>query len=414
MRLLPSVLFCGTTAVVSAAAQHASIYGLGHELSSSSRSPSLTPGAARLLLSQQLGVSQFHRLDEVDQTTIKQLNDYGRAAPLLAEDEAQSTGLTRTLVFVEGVENADDLTSTAPEQPSFHMSDPPNPSANDELAQDLVTQLVHSVGTCRTCISSKPRMYTDAWMPEFVDLELFRQQGQAYWCSNGRTVVIYVSVLDSIAKTHGTSSKSYKEARTSISRFLSHLPTENRVTVLFPVSTASKIKRSATPYGTYNLPRSVPRKEDSSPSQSSSATSTRSRATSSPSKQPTKFLTLPSCFASSEACVEATKNCSGHGSCGVKYRYPSSDPSKSKSSNTCYVCQCAPSHLQDSDTRKKTIYWGGKACQKKDVSAPFWLIAGFSVFLIAAVSWGVGLLMGIGEEKLPGVLGAGVGNSKQR
>lgn len=42
----------------------------------------------------------------------------------------------------------------------------------------------------------------------------------------------------------------------------------------------------------------------------------------------------------------------------------------------------------------------------------FWLIAGFTVALVAAVSWGVGLLYSIGQEELPSVIGAGVAGPK--
>ena len=56
----------------------------------------------------------------------------------------------------------------------------------------------------------------------------------------------------------------------------------------------------------------------------------------------------------------------------------------------------------------KTTQWGGPACQKKDISAAFWLLAGFSIVMMATVSWGVGLLFSIGQEDLPSVIGAGV------
>lgn len=56
----------------------------------------------------------------------------------------------------------------------------------------------------------------------------------------------------------------------------------------------------------------------------------------------------------------------------------------------------------------KTIEWAGPACSKKDVSMPFWLLAGISIALVATVSWGVGLLFSIGQEELPSVIGAGV------
>ena len=64
--------------------------------------------------------------------------------------------------------------------------------------------------------------------------------------------------------------------------------------------------------------------------------------------------------------------------------------------------------LTDDEGRVKTVYWGGPACQKKDISVPFFLLAGLSIGLVGAVTWGVGLLMSVGSEELPSVIGAGV------
>lgn len=53
-------------------------------------------------------------------------------------------------------------------------------------------------------------------------------------------------------------------------------------------------------------------------------------------------------------------------------------------------------------------YWTGTSCQKRDVSAQFILLAGFSILLVAVIAWSIGLLVGMGAEELPSVLGAGV------
>lgn len=39
---------------------------------------------------------------------------------------------------------------------------------------------------------------------------------------------------------------------------------------------------------------------------------------------------------------------------------------------------------------------------------PFWLLAGFSVLMAGLVSWGIGMLLTMGNEELPSVIGAGV------
>lgn len=86
-------------------------------------------------------------------------------------------------------------------------------------------------------------------------------------------------------------------------------------------------------------------------------------------------------------------------------------------SRACFTCGCVPQNvtfkLEGNRTGSNIIYWGGSACQKKDVSGPFWLIAIFSVVMVGLISWAIGLLYSIGEETLPGVIGAGV-SSKAR
>lgn len=70
--------------------------------------------------------------------------------------------------------------------------------------------------------------------------------------------------------------------------------------------------------------------------------------------------------------------------------------------------------LRETEYGKKTTYFGGPACNKKDIVMPFWLIGGTSVFLIFVVSWGMGLLYSMGSEELPSVIGAGVSGPKAR
>lgn len=62
----------------------------------------------------------------------------------------------------------------------------------------------------------------------------------------------------------------------------------------------------------------------------------------------------------------------------------------------------------------KTTQWAGPACQKKDISTPFWLLGGTTVALVFAVGWGMSLLYAMGSEELPSVIGAGVSNAGAR
>lgn len=106
---------------------------------------------------------------------------------------------------------------------------------------------------------------------------------------------------------------------------------------------------------------------------------------------------IPACFSSQSACQNATNNCSGHGSCDNKY----------PGFKDCFYCNCSRYSPEDPH------YWVGATCSKQDVSVPFWLFAGVGLLLLGILSFAVTLLFNVGEEKLPGVIGAGVSKSSK-
>lgn len=114
-------------------------------------------------------------------------------------------------------------------------------------------------------------------------------------------------------------------------------------------------------------------------------------------------LLAPVCHASNSSCSDATNNCSGHGQCYLK---------SSSGDAQCFACRCQATVRTKSDGTKQKIYWGGPACQKEDISSPFFLIAGVTVLVIVLASSAVGMLFSMGQEELPSVIGAGVGGSK--
>lgn len=167
-------------------------------------------------------------------------------------------------------------------------------------------------------------------------------------------------------------------------------------------ATSAPTKRSTTsPYGTYTNPR---RQQPEEPLVSpGSAPST--HQPSAPEIDPLQASTtplprgiIPACHPTLESAISATNNCSRH---GTAYKRSGGD-------KACYACRCSKTVLADGNGKTKTVYWGGPACQKKDISVPFFLLAGLSIALVAAATWGVGLLMSIGNEELPSVIGAGV------
>ncbi|KAM3451223.1 hypothetical protein MY3296_005479 [Beauveria thailandica] len=126
-----------------------------------------------------------------------------------------------------------------------------------------------------------------------------------------------------------------------------------------------------------------------------------SSATSLPQKK-----VIPSCFSSNESCIASTDNCSGHGSCVNKY---GAIPKNPKEGDVCFVCRCIPTH----NNKSGPTHWGGATCAKQDVSVPFWLFFGFTIVIVGVVWMAIGLLFSVGEEKLPGVIGAGVSRSSK-
>lgn len=117
------------------------------------------------------------------------------------------------------------------------------------------------------------------------------------------------------------------------------------------------------------------------------------------------------CFTSFNSCITATSNCTGHGVCVDKYAASRSDGKEGD--RQCFVCSCKSTRsYPDDEKNEQHTHWGGAYCQKIDVSSPFWLLVGTSVLLVGVVAGSIGMLFAVGEEKLPGVIGAGVSRSK--
>ena len=166
--------------------------------------------------------------------------------------------------------------------------------------------------------------------------------------------------------------------------------------------TSKGYKRSATSlYGSYKKPILARQHQSEEPLSSQSMASSQSSPKVKPLQEPTSPLphgVLPLCHPTLQSCITATNNCSGH---GTAYK-------KSGGAIDCFACKCSKTVITDDEGRVKTIYWGGPACQKKDISVPFFLLAGLSIALVGVVTWGIGLMASIGQEELPSVIGAGV------
>jgi hypothetical protein len=191
--------------------------------------------------------------------------------------------------------------------------------------------------------------------------------------------------------------------------------------VTMPASPAHS-KRSANPWGTYDLPAvNGARRENPEMILSSNAAPSSSPAPPVSDLEdfpviisqanvtgPVRGI-LPACFDTMSACEKRTHGCSGHGECKLLHKGRGSG--KDQQTLDCYGCACSPTvvhHDTGMESRKSVTYWGGPACQKKDISVQFWLFVMVGTVLAFLVSAGIGMLYSMGSEELPSVIGAGV------
>ncbi|KAL9610200.1 MAG: hypothetical protein Q9167_005077 [Letrouitia subvulpina] len=396
---------------------------------------SLTANTARLLLARRLGLSQYHSLEDVDDTTVRILNEQGGSrlpAFLTDEDEPRPQNI---LVVVEGVEQPEVILGFQASISAFTIGNAPSPVQNLKLVRDFLQQdrhgQVHARNRCAYDIA-KPSITggidTDEEAYGYCHvrhvLDSFKGHPGSSWKMilrqlvkmedlPGVTVVLQVSPFE-----NGINSQEHKETLDTLKSTLSALltPHKNRITTVMFMPRASKSSKSSStnPYGSYSIPnlqvRDLPSEEPLTVPVSASSTPTASlpsHRVSTPGAHPNKPVSgiLPICHSSLEKLVNDTNNCSGHGT-------PYQRSSEKSKDNKCFACKCGKTVLELEGGGTKTIEWGGAACQKKDLSMSFWLLAGFTVAMVAAVSWGVGLLYSIGQEELPSVIGAGVAGPK--
>lgn len=212
--------------------------------------------------------------------------------------------------------------------------------------------------------------------------------------------------------------------------FLSLLnPYPDMTVVLMPPS-SSKPKRRVQPYGTYLMPSADQSRREVAEAQVSKETPL--SLASANANIPTDLEDFPvvtaakgkgdnttaplgilkTCYESQSKCSAATNGCTGHGKCVNR------NGGKKERGFDCWHCACeAEVKFHDGkgmETSKKTVYWGGPACQKKDISVPFWLLAGTTVLFAFLISSGIGLMYSMGSEELPSVIGAGVSGPSRK
>ncbi|MCJ1380807.1 hypothetical protein MMC17_003916 [Xylographa soralifera] len=435
MRIATALVPAALASLVSGGSPGASVYTFGHG-SSPSITDNVTPSTARLLLARRLGLSRFHNLENGDDLTLSILNRFSDSQSSLFGSSDDDEKVHRLLVIVEGVEDPGRIFAQVP---TFTISNPPTPGANRQLLNDFLTQdnyrrgatgsrCIHSPGnpatssqdsfdSCR--IEDSVGKYDPKQELDLMKASAWRTQGTS---ADDRTSFLYISSLERIIAQEGLSSDRYQHYMSLLHDLLNNLvhqeSMQESTVVLMPLA-SKQAKRSAETYSSYRVPPNTLRIREQ---QEEEPLSIYRPFTSPPAvhdSMPTYLhttnssslpkVTMPICHSTEALCISTTQSCSGHGKCYTKNRDPTGEPSASD----CWACGCTPSVVNVTDSKNKTIgikttNWGGPACQKKDVSAPFFLLAGFTIFIVATLSWGIGLLYSIGEEDLPSVIGAGV------
>ncbi|CCD44045.1 hypothetical protein ACHAO1_008914 [Botrytis cinerea] len=370
MKLSSSFLFPLLASTACAASDSALAYILdGHQKPNNLVSPpALSPNEARLVLAQRLGVSQFHDVGSVGSEAIKYINKFGGQLKSLFND-ARKDRAAELVIIVEGVseETAGSLlNSLSSIKPAFTISNPPTARTTQKLADDLELQ----VGKAKECTLD------DAINP-FADP-----------CWNGKSKIMHLD-LSKKSEHKEFINTSYER----LTKFASKAEM-NVIVVLMPES-----RRGSGSYGSYTKPsqkKLSSRQQFEEPMAEFVDHQVQEAPTSNSSRNNNTVIktTLPVCHASLDSCISSTNNCSSMGACYKKYTSQSGD---------CFACMCGV------DSGR-----GGSACQKQDISGPFWLIFISSSVLVGLVAWGIGMLYSIGDEKLPGVIGAGVSSGKTR
>ena len=191
---------------------------------------------------------------------------------------------------------------------------------------------------------------------------------------------------------------------------------KEQVTLVITPSRSKHTKQLSNPYGTYEVPNTKLRARQLqteaplsktppvkvSPPSSQDAQSSQAK---NPVASAMPKTTSPTCHKNETICKAETNNCSGgHGICKLKFTNKAEEDKVVE----CWACACGSTIVKNGDGKQQTTFWGGPACQKQDVSVPFFLLAGFTIAVVSAVAWAVGLLYSIGQEDLPSVIGAGV------
>ncbi|KKZ65322.1 hypothetical protein EMCG_08838 [[Emmonsia] crescens] len=364
----------------------------------------VTPETARLILANRLGLSEGLMLGQADEAVIRDLNIFGGAqSPIMGGDTSFDDYSAKMLLVWEGVDVPDLASASKYSTDSFTIPSAPAGLFSESFVENLLAQssAVRTTSTlcpydfevdggfrgtlilyASQCPSTRDLFSATTSRLSETAFRKFLARGARGWGGGHTTAILRISSESNTPAVRKTVFATLAE--------LSILAKESRQESIMiftaPTQSYRTLKRRAEETK-LNLPNPIPPK----------ASKNLPRGHKFPSTM------MPVCYSTNETCTEATNNCSGRGSCYRKFG------SKENARGDCYACQCRRTVVRtNNDGGVKTVQWGGPACQKKDVSIPFFIIASLTILMVIAITGGIRLLFSVGMEELPSVIGAGV------
>ncbi|KAK4231640.1 hypothetical protein QBC38DRAFT_465212 [Podospora fimiseda] len=395
MRLIAGLTAAALSGLaVGASQQRADVYILSssnQQSSSDNNTPSIPKEIVRHILLQRTSRQRYGGdlrdiPESIDtETIVSHLARFGKTPePLFRQyDDDNKPEASQLVVILEGVtpQQNDQIKEALHQKPAFTVSDPPSSSANKNLMA-----LFQHLGVA----SPSHQCDIDKAINPFDD---------NCWTGSASVVKYDLQKSPSTLSTLVTSLPRITSfvSASDLDLTLLVLPESSRNSELSTWSTRAHHRRR-----NFAGPEAVITDFDTNTQAHSTVVP---KLVSSSNKKPVKKI--QACYQTLAACTNATDSCSGHGKCVNKY---GKDDEEGISS--CFSCRCMSTVVSRGDEvkgkGKKTIHWGGNTCQKEDISIQFWLLAGFTIVIVGAVTFAISLLFNVGQEELPGVIGAGV------
>ncbi|KAL6243169.1 hypothetical protein RBB50_009720 [Rhinocladiella similis] len=378
------------------AAEGAYLYTIDNSVVSSSTGM-IDSDLASAIIARRRALTDDRVLGITNEALLQDINTYGGyQAPLFADaDGGKKETPGKLFIRITDVDlNINDLDAAMPD---LWIQEP---------TQDLLTDFKHiprrhrTEGICEYIVP--PSMNTPGAYGVEVILS-YHLDGDTLCLSPAEIPTLPITM--SLHSFLPSKPKEVKSKLPGLIRILKHFcATENiESTVLFlPSKLAPSTKPSTDEHEHQHQARSVQSVEEplDLPAATSAAPVIDDVTPTNASKNFTLPSVVPSCFSSKSACENTTNFCSGHGDCY-------------KAHTNCFKCKCGTTLARvNEDGTKKTVQWGGAACEKKDVSVPFLLFASFGVLMAVLIAGAIGMLFKMGSEPLPSVIGAGVAGPK--